>query len=144
MAQPRPADISSDLLEDFRLDTTEQLPRCEQLLIELERHPQDGDRLRELFRLVHTIKGSLGYVELNHLLPLPQAMEDVLGSLREGTLHFDSLLGDILLLSLDQRTACRFADIDQPLGVLDQHLSLGGKRKFFGVAIKDFYMKFLL
>ena len=97
MAQPRPADISSDLLEDFRLDTTEQLPRCEQLLIELERHPQDGDRLRELFRLVHTIKGSLGYVELNHLLPLPQAMEDVLGSLREGTLHFDSLLGDILL-----------------------------------------------
>ena len=48
MAQPRPADISSDLLEDFRLDTTEQLPRCEQLLIELERHPQDGDRTQEV------------------------------------------------------------------------------------------------
>ena len=115
MAQPRPADISSDLLEDFRLDTTEQLPRCEQLLIELERHPQDGDRLRELFRLVHTIKGSLGYVELNHLLPLPQAMEDVLGSLREGTLHFDSLLGDILLLSLDQLRQL----IDAALGLTD-------------------------
>ncbi|MDX5371346.1 MAG: Hpt domain-containing protein [Pseudomonadaceae bacterium] len=102
MALPRPADIPSDLLEDFRLDTAENLPRCEQLLIELERHPQDGGRLRELFRLVHTIKGSLGYVELNHLLPLPQAMEDVLERLREGSLRFDSLLGDILLLSLDQ------------------------------------------
>lgn len=102
MALPRPSEISSDLLEDFRLDTSENLPRCEQLLIELEQHPDDGDRLRELFRLVHTIKGSLGYVELNDLLPLPQAMEDVLGSLREGALHFDSLLGDILLLSLDQ------------------------------------------
>ncbi|XQE68295.1 HD domain-containing phosphohydrolase [Pseudomonas sp. P3C3] len=115
MALHRPADISSDLLEDFRLDTKEQLPRCEQLLIELERHPQDGDRLRELFRLVHTIKGSLGYVELNDLLPLPQAMEDVLGSLREGTLRFDSLLGDILLLSLDQLRQL----IDAALGMTD-------------------------
>lgn len=102
MALPRPADIPQDLLEDFRLDTHEQLPRCEQLLIELERHPDDGTRLRELFRLIHTIKGSLGYVGLNQLLPLPQAMEDVLGALREGSLRFDSLLGDILLLSLDQ------------------------------------------
>ncbi|MDD0842513.1 HD domain-containing phosphohydrolase [Pseudomonas sp. Gutcm_11s] len=102
MAMPRPADVPSDLLEEFRLDTAEHLPRCEQLLIELESHPQDGSRLRELFRLVHTIKGSLGYVELNHLLPLPQAMEDVLDRLREGSLQFDSLLGDILLLSLDQ------------------------------------------
>ncbi|MBD9417400.1 Hpt domain-containing protein [Pseudomonas sp. PDM16] len=102
MALARAADIPSDLLEEFRLDTAEQLPRCEQLLIELERHPQDGARLRELFRLVHTVKGSLGYVELGHLLPLPQAMEDVLDRLREGALQFDSLLGDILLLSLDQ------------------------------------------
>lgn len=102
MALPRPVDIPQDLLEDFRLDTREQLPRCEQLLIELERHPDDSARLRELFRLIHTIKGSLGYVGLNQLLPLPQAIEDVLGSLREGDLQFDSLLGDILLLSLDQ------------------------------------------
>lgn len=101
MATPRPADLSSDLLDDFRLDTAEQLPRCEQLLIELERHPQDNARLRELFRVVHTLKGNLGYVELNSLMPLPQAMEDVLARLREGELTFDSLLGDILLLSLD-------------------------------------------
>lgn len=115
MALPRPADIPSDLLEEFRLDTAEHLPRCEQLLIELEHHPQDSDRLRELFRLVHTIKGSLGYVELNHLLPLPQAMEDVLERLREGGLQFDSLLGDILLLSLDQLRNL----IDAALGLAD-------------------------
>jgi len=115
MALPRHADIPSDLLEEFRLDTAEHLPRCEQLLIELERHPQDSPRLRELFRLVHTIKGSLGYVELNHLLPLPQAMEDVLDRLREGSLQFDSLLGDILLLSLDQLRNL----IDSALGLAD-------------------------
>ncbi len=115
MALARPADIPQDLLEDFRLDTHEQLPRCEQLLIELEQHPGDSARLRELFRRIHTIKGSLGYVGLNQLLPLPQAIEDVLGGLREGDLQFDSLLGDILLLSLDQLRKL----IDATLGLVE-------------------------
>ncbi|MFI8607650.1 Hpt domain-containing protein [Pseudomonas sp. NPDC077649] len=112
MPLPRLADLSSDLLDDFRLDAAEQFPRCEQLLIELERAPSSGERLRELFRLVHTLKGNLGYVGLNALMPLPQAMEDVLGTLREERLAFDSLLGDILLLTLDHLRAL----IDQALG----------------------------
>lgn len=117
MPLPRSADLSSDLLEDFRLDTAEQLPRCEQLLIELEHAPKSSERLRELFRLVHTLKGNLGYVELGALMPLPQAMEDVLDALRAGRLEFDSLLGDILLLSLDQLRAL----IDKALGRAEDH-----------------------
>lgn len=112
MPSPRAADLSSDLLEDFRLDAAEQLPRCEQLLIELERAPKSRERLRELFRLVHTLKGNLGYIDLNALMPLPQAMEDVLEALRNEQLEFDSLLGDILLLSLDHLRAL----IDRALG----------------------------
>lgn len=121
MAMPRPADLSSDLLEDFRLDTAEQLPRCEQLLIELEQQPRDSARLRELFRVVHTLKGNLGYVELNQLLPLPQAMEDVLARLREGELEFDSLLGDILLLSLDHLDNLIDEALGGPHSTLDPH-----------------------
>ncbi len=101
MTIPRSDDLSTDLLEDFRLDAAEQFPRCEQLLIELEHYPDDEPRLRELFRVAHTLKGNLGYVGLNHLMPLPQAMEDVLDALRERRIAFDSLLGDLLLLSLD-------------------------------------------
>lgn len=101
MALPHRSDLSDDLLEDFRLDTAEQFSRCEQLLIELERAPKSSERLRELFRLIHTLKGNLGYVGLNELMALPQAMEDVLDALRSGLLSFDSLLGDVLLLSLD-------------------------------------------
>ncbi len=96
MTIPRSDDLSTDLLEDFRLDAAEQFPRCEQLLIELEHYPDDEPRLRELFRVVHTLKGNLGYVGLNHLMPLPQAMEDVLDALRERRIDFDSLLGDII------------------------------------------------
>ncbi|MET1078844.1 MAG: HD domain-containing phosphohydrolase [Pseudomonas sp.] len=105
MAIARPADLSRDLLEDFRLDAAELFPRCEQLLIELEHYPQDQERLRELFRQVHTFKGNLGYVGFNGLMPLPQAVEDVLDALRTRQLNFDSLLGDILLLSLDRLRA---------------------------------------
>lgn len=105
MALNPSADTSAELLEEFRLESSEQLPRCEQLLIELEQHPQDRERLRELFRLLHTVKGNLGVVGLPQLTPLPQAMEDVLAGLRDGQLQFDSILGDILLLSLDQLRA---------------------------------------
>lgn len=101
MAIALPADLSKDLLEDFRLDAAEQFPRCEQLLVELEHFPDDERRLQDLFRAVHTLKGNLGYVGLNALMPLPQAMEDILDALRANRLHFDSVLGDILLLSLD-------------------------------------------
>jgi HD-GYP domain-containing protein (c-di-GMP phosphodiesterase class II) len=119
MALPRPADLSLDLLEDFRLDAAEQFPRCEQLLIELENFPHDSQRLRELFRLVHTLKGNLGFVGLNHLMPLPQALEDVLSKLREDALEFDSLLGDILLLTLDRLRAL----ISEALGGPDARMT---------------------
>ncbi|MBS7663315.1 Hpt domain-containing protein [Pseudomonas lalucatii] len=101
MATPRTAELSPDQLEDFRQEATEQFQRSEQLLIELEHAPDDDERLRNLFRQVHTLKGNLGIVGLGALIPLPQALEDVLDRLRQKQLDFDSLLGDILLLSLD-------------------------------------------
>ncbi len=96
-----PTGLADDLLADFRQETAEQFQRSEQLLIELERSPEDNQRLHELFRQVHTLKGNLGYIGLSTLMPLPQALEDILARLREASLKFDSLLGDILLVSLD-------------------------------------------
>lgn len=101
MVTTRPVELAKDVLEDFRQETAEQFQRSEQLLIELERSPDDSERLRALFRQVHTLKGNLGYIGLNALMPLPQALEDVLDCLRDARLSFDSLLGDILLLTLD-------------------------------------------
>ena len=112
MSTPNPGEIPDDLLADFRLESAEQFQRCEQLLIELEHAPDDAERLRELFRLVHTLKGNLGYIGLAQLMPVPQALEDILARLRESQLQFDSLLGDILLLSLDHLKAL----IQQTLG----------------------------
>ncbi|WP_324733840.1 HD domain-containing phosphohydrolase [Pseudomonas paeninsulae] len=101
MIKSSSSELSNDVLEDFRQEAAEQFQRCEQLLIELDHCPDDKEKLRDLFRQVHTLKGNLGYIGLNALMPLPQAMEDVLDCLREARLNFDSLLGDILLVSLD-------------------------------------------
>ncbi len=101
MSTPHCVELPSELLEDFRQEAAEQFQRSEQLLIELEHSPDDSERLHDLFRQVHTLKGNLGYIGLSTLMPLPQAIEDVLACLRETQLRFDSLLGDILLLSLD-------------------------------------------
>lgn len=127
MATANLAEIPSDLLADFRQESAEQFQRCEQLLIELEHAPGDNERLRELFRLVHTLKGNLGYIGLNNLMPLPQAMEDVLACLRESRLHFDSLLGDILLLTLDHLKELIEQTLGGPAARLDnsQSLALG-------------------
>jgi HD-GYP domain-containing protein (c-di-GMP phosphodiesterase class II) len=100
---PNLTDTSSDLLADFRLESSEQFQRCEQLLIEFDQAPDYIERLRELFRLAHILKGNLGCIGLSRLMAVPQAMEDLLSCLREGPLRFDSLLGDILLLTLDHQ-----------------------------------------
>ena len=117
MARPHRSDLSSDLLEDFRLDAAEQFPRCEQLLIELERAPKSTERLRELFRLIHTLKGNLGYVGLNHLMPLPQAMEDVLDALRERRIDGRLVLADVLWYAQDRFKPTGMIDLATLTGV---------------------------
>lgn len=121
MVLPRSTDLSHDLLTDFRSDTSEQFLRCEQLLVELERSPTDNQRLRELFRVVHTLKGNLLIVDLGHLQPLPQAIEDVLSALREEALTFDSLLGDVLLLTLDHFRALISEALGGPSARISKH-----------------------
>jgi chemotaxis protein histidine kinase CheA len=118
MSTPHCVELPSELLEDFRQEAAEQFQRSEQLLIELEHSPDDSERLHDLFRQVHTLKGNLGYIGLSTLMPLPQAIEDVLACLRETQLRFDSLLGDILLLSLDHLKEL----IEQDLGGRAAHL----------------------
>ncbi len=81
MATPNLAEIPSDLLADFRLESSEQFQRCEQLLIELEHTPGDSERLRELFRLVHTLKGNLGYIGLDSLMKECRKVSTALGPL---------------------------------------------------------------
>ena len=90
-----------EIMEDFFNDFSEAHLDSENILIDLEHDPSNRDLLNALFRSVHTIKGNLIYVGLKDLTPLIQSVEDLLDAIRKGHLEYDSLLSDLILISMD-------------------------------------------
>ncbi|GAA5315292.1 MAG: hypothetical protein AseanaTS_04970 [Candidatus Pelagadaptatus aseana] len=97
-----PFDIDTELAEDFATDFNQHYEQCESLLLQLESSPADEELMRSLFRSVHTIKGNMGLIGLVELVPMLQAVEDILELLRSGLFYYDDLLSDLILLSLDK------------------------------------------
>ncbi|WP_428533671.1 chemotaxis protein CheW [Rhodopila sp.] len=75
-----------DLLADFLTETNESLAELDGALLTLERTPDDAETLSFIFRLVHTIKGTCGFLGLPRLERVAHAGENVLGKLRDHTL----------------------------------------------------------
>src|SRR6202046_3833288 len=73
----------------------------EQCLTELETRPGDTGLLGEIFRAVHTIKGTTGFLGFDRLEKLAHAGEHLLGSLRDGRLVVSSELISGLLRLMD-------------------------------------------
>src|ERR1700760_4827203 len=73
----------------------------ERCLTELETRPDDTGLLGEIFRAVHTIKGTTGFLGFDRLEKLAHAGEHLLGSLRDGRLTVTSDLISGLLRLLD-------------------------------------------
>lgn len=94
-----------DLLEEFIAETRETLEALTSQLVEWERRPQDRALLDSVFRFVHTVKGSCGFLELPRLLRLSHAAEDVLSGAREGTVTPSSELVTATLAVIDRIAA---------------------------------------
>ncbi|MDB5557764.1 MAG: cheA [Enterovirga sp.] len=73
-----------DLLREFLVETGEHLETVDVELVRLERDPTDAAILRNIFRLVHTIKGTCGFLGLPRLEALAHAAETLMGQVREG------------------------------------------------------------
>ena len=73
-----------DLTREFIAESQEGLDRMELCLTELERQPADGELLSEIFRTVHTIKGTTGFLGFQRLGTLAHAGESLLVALRDG------------------------------------------------------------
>jgi two-component system chemotaxis sensor kinase CheA len=74
-----------DLLVDFLTETREGLQNLDEALLQLERTPSDKATLSEVFRTVHTIKGTCGFLGLPRLESVAHAGENLLGLWRDGT-----------------------------------------------------------
>ena len=90
-----------DLLHDFLSETSESLAQVDAELVNLERNPNDPRLLGSIFRLVHTIKGTCGFLGLPRLEHLAHAGENVLGKFRDGELRVTPHAVTIILKSID-------------------------------------------
>src|SRR5277367_2363985 len=73
----------------------------ERCLTELEERPEDRELLAEIFRAVHTMKGTTGFLGFSRLESLAHAGENLLGLLRDGKLLANADIGSGLLTLLD-------------------------------------------
>lgn len=99
-----------ELLADFLTETNEGLVALDDALLRLERTPEDCQTLSEIFRLVHTIKGTCGFLGLPRLERVTHAAENLLGRYRDGQLPVTSA-GVTLILSALDRVKLIVADI---------------------------------
>ncbi len=90
-----------DLLPDFLAETNESLAELDGALLRLERAPDDAETLSLIFRLVHTIKGTCGFLGLPRLERLTHAAENVLGRLRDDKLAAGPEIVTLVLAALD-------------------------------------------
>src|SRR5215218_8889173 len=73
-----------DLLREFLTETGEHLDTVDVELVRFEQEPNDDAVLRKIFRLVHTIKGTCGFLGLPRLEALAHAAETLMGKFRDG------------------------------------------------------------
>ena len=91
-----------DLITEFIAESREMLQALERGLVAWERDPGDRERLSEIFRFVHTVKGNCGFFDLPRLEALAHAAEDALGDVRAGKRAIDSSLVNAVLAVLDR------------------------------------------
>jgi len=90
-----------ELTREFLIESQEGLDRMERCMTELEERPQDANLIGDIFRSVHTIKGTTGFLGFKRLEKLAHAGENLLGMVREGKLVADEPVITGLLQLLD-------------------------------------------
>src|SRR5436189_1997659 len=73
-----------DLLREFLTETNERIDVIDVELVRFEQEPNNAKILDNVFRLVHTIKGTCGFLGLPRLEALTHAAEALMGQFRDG------------------------------------------------------------
>ena len=91
-----------DLLSEFLTETAESLDVVDVELVRFESNPGDKATLNNIFRLVHTIKGTCGFIGLPRLESIAHAGETLLGKFRDGALPVTPASVTLVLASVDR------------------------------------------
>jgi two-component system chemotaxis sensor kinase CheA len=90
-----------EILNEFLIESSENLGRLDREMVELERRPGDTDLLASIFRTVHTIKGTCGFLNFQTLERITHHAENILSQLRKGDRLLTPDLVSIILETVD-------------------------------------------
>ncbi|MBL8841136.1 MAG: chemotaxis protein CheA [Planctomycetes bacterium] len=90
-----------DLVREFLVESAENLDRLDQEFVALEKDPGDPKRLASIFRSIHTIKGTCGFLGFSKLEAVAHVGESLLSKLRDGAFRLDGELTTALLKLVD-------------------------------------------
>ncbi|MDP1793141.1 MAG: chemotaxis protein CheA [Acidimicrobiales bacterium] len=95
--------MSSDdeIIQEFLVESYENLDQLDSDLVELEQQPGSRELLSSIFRTIHTIKGTSGFLALGRLEALTHVGENLLSKLRDGVLTMTPSTADALLRMID-------------------------------------------
>ncbi|HUK48938.1 MAG TPA: chemotaxis protein CheA, partial [Terriglobales bacterium] len=91
----------NDIVQDFLVESSENLDRLDRELVGLEKNPEDKDALAGVFRTIHTIKGTCGFLGFNKLESVAHVGENLLTRLRDGQLKLNPEITTALLSMVD-------------------------------------------
>ncbi|MFH1687336.1 MAG: chemotaxis protein CheA [bacterium] len=94
-------DEMREIIEDFLVEADELVQFLDSAFVQLEAAPSDLDLLNEIFRAVHTIKGTSSFLGFEQVTNLSHKMEDILNKLRKSELTATAEIMDVLLQGLD-------------------------------------------
>jgi len=94
-------DQDQEVIREFLVESYENLSRLDQELVELEKHPKDADLLASIFRTIHTIKGTCGFLAFGTLERISHQAESLLSQLRDGLRELNPSLVSLILETVD-------------------------------------------
>jgi two-component system chemotaxis sensor kinase CheA len=128
-------DETQEILNDFLTETTEMIDGLDQKFVELETQPDNKDLLNEIFRAMHSMKGSAGFLGFNHLVDVTHRAESILNKLRQGEMAVVPEIITVILETVDtvklimSEIRSSGTDIKIPVDAMSQKLDdiLAGK-----------------
>lgn len=95
------SDFDPEILQDFLTESGELLEQLESDLVSIEETPDDLDLVNQIFRALHTIKGSASFLALTNLVEIAHAAETALNAARNGVITLGPSEMDLLLAAVD-------------------------------------------
>ena len=94
-------DDDAEIIAEFLVESHENLDQLDRDLVELEREPGSRELLSSIFRTIHTIKGTSGFLAFNRLEALTHVGENLLSRLRDGEMEMTPPVAQSLLTMVD-------------------------------------------